>query len=83
MNAGMLWFDNSNTTLAQKIQKAAAYYEKKYGRKPELCLVTSGMTLPDTGVGEGMPITVRSSKFVLPGHLWLGIEEMPEQVNGE
>jgi len=77
MTSGMLWFDNSNTTLAQKIQKAAAYYEKKYGRKPDLCLVHPSMFLPDTGVGEGMSLTVRPYRPVLPGHIWIGIEEMP------
>lgn len=77
MHTGMLWFDNSKSTLAQKIQKAVDYYETKYGRRPDLCLVNPGILLPDSGVGEGMPLTVRPSKFVLPGHLWLGIEEMP------
>jgi len=77
MNTGMFWFDNSSTNLAQKIQKAVDYYEQKYGHKPDLCLVNLAVTLPDSGVGGGMAITVRPSKYVLPGHLWIGIEEMP------
>ena len=39
MNVGLLWFDNSSLPLAQKVQKAADYYCKKYGRQPDMCLV--------------------------------------------
>ena len=35
MHTGMLWFDNSQLTLNAKIQKAMAYYHKKYGRTPD------------------------------------------------
>lgn len=86
MHTGMLWFDNSNIALVQKIQKAVDYYEKKYGRTPDLCLVhpstlapgaSTGVILPDSGVGEGMPLTVRPYRPVLPGHIWIGIEDMP------
>ena len=34
MHTGMLWFDNSQSTLPVKIQKAVEYYHKKYGRNP-------------------------------------------------
>jgi hypothetical protein len=83
MHTGMLWFDNSQSTLAQKIKKAVEYYLKKYGRQPNLCLIPPSMTLPDSDVREGMPLTVRPSKFVLPGHLWIGIEEMPTKADGD
>ncbi len=34
---GMLWFDNDpKRSLEEKVEFAAAYYEKKYGRKPTL-----------------------------------------------
>ena len=32
MHTGMLWFDSTQTTLDNKIKKAAEYYQKKYGR---------------------------------------------------
>ena len=40
MNTGMLWFDNDpKTALTAKIERAVDYYHKKYGHKPNLCLI--------------------------------------------
>ena len=81
MHTGMLWFDNSQTTLSLKIAKATEYYRKKYGRVPDLCLVHPSM-LKDARVDEGKPalsategITVRPYRPVLPGHIWIGVED--------
>lgn len=81
MTTGMLWFDNTNTPLAQKVAKAAAYYLKKYGRAPELCLVNPKVTIDNDTVNgsSGGTITIRQSNIVLPGHLWIGVEEMPTE----
>jgi len=73
MHTGMLWFDNSQTELDTKIQKAVDYYHKKYGRPPDLCLVHPNM-LKDTVLNEEK-ITVRPYRPVLPGHIWIGIED--------
>ena len=73
MHTGMLWFDNSQTELDTKIQKAVDYYHKKYGRTPDLCLVHPNM-LKDTVLNEEK-ITVRPYRPVLPGHIWIGIED--------
>ena len=73
MHTGMLWFDDSKTTLKIKIQKATEYYRKKYGRVPDLCLVHPSM-LKDTNVEEEK-ITVRPYRPVLPGHIWIGVED--------
>ena len=74
MNAGMLWFDNDpKTALAAKIEKAVDYYRHKYGRDPNLCLIHPSMMekeQPETG-----KVTVRPYRPVLPGHLWIGVEE--------
>lgn len=72
MHTGMLWFDNSQTALTAKIRKAVDYYQKKYGRMPDLILVHPSM-LKDANV-EGV-ITVRPYRPVLPGQLWIGIED--------
>ena len=78
MHKGMLWFDNSSAALNVKIRKATEYYQKKYGRKPDLCLVNPQLFSSGNGSPGAEPgITVRPSKFVLPDHLWLGIEEKP------
>ena len=73
MHTGMLWFDDSQITLNMKIQNAMEYYRKKYGRIPDLCLVHPNM-LKDTKL-EDDGITVRPYRPVLPGHIWIGIED--------
>lgn len=73
MKTGLLFFDNDpKTTLAEKIDRAANLYKVKYGLDPTLCLVNPKALTP----GMEMPaITVRPYRIVLPGHLWVGIEE--------
>lgn len=74
MRTGMLWYDgDAHADLQTKIQRAAAYYEKKYGRMPTLCFVHPSM-LPEEPARSGA-IELRSSKQVLPNHLWLGVPE--------
>jgi hypothetical protein len=44
MNIGMLWFDNDpKVNLDTKIERAAVYYAKKYGKNPTLCFVHPSM----------------------------------------
>ena len=82
MHTGMLWFDNSQTALNIKIQKAVDYYHKKYGRTPDLCLVHPSMLeaqeknqrTVETPVSVNK-LTVRPYRPVLPGHIWIGIED--------
>jgi hypothetical protein len=73
MHTGMLWFDDSQTALALKIQKAVDYYQKKYGHQPDLCLVHPAM-LKDIKLAEDK-VTVRAYRPVLPGHIWVGVED--------
>lgn len=78
MHTGMLWFDNSQTALNIKIQKAVEYYHKKYGRTPDLCLVHPSMLEAqekNQRTGEVNKLTVRPYRPVLPGHIWIGIED--------
>ena len=74
MNAGMLWFDNDpKTALTAKIERAVDYYRHKYGRDPNLCLIHPKALEKEKP--ENGKITVRPYRPVLPGHLWIGIEE--------
>jgi hypothetical protein len=73
MHTGMLWFDNSTTTLSVKIQKAVDYYQKKYNRTPDLVLVHPSMLVGN--VHLSLTMNVRPYKAVLPGHIWIGIED--------
>ena len=79
MNTGMLWFDNDpKTALTAKIERAVDYYHKKYGRKPNLCLIhPTALENPGEKAKKGKAngITVRPYRPVLPGHLWIGVEE--------
>jgi hypothetical protein len=72
----MLWFDNDpHATLDAKIRKAADYYKQKYGRLPDLCLVHPNMLDGRKSSSKDADITVRSYRPVLPGHIWLGVED--------
>lgn len=71
MDEFMLWFDNDpKTTLSAKIIRAVQYYTEKYGRVPNLCLIHPAGAQGDIG-----GIRVRPYRPVLPGHLWIGIEQ--------
>jgi len=72
MKTGMLWFDNDpKTDLETKINKAARYYQNKYGQIPNLCFVHPSMLGKQNKTLQGLDI--RTSSKVLPNHLWLGI----------
>lgn len=73
MKVGMMWYDGGSDGLAQRVHRAATYYEEKYGGRPNVCFVhPSGA---EGGDVDGLQaIRVRSSELVLPGHLWVGIE---------
>lgn len=71
MREGMLWFDNSDQReLKAKIERAAQYYQTKYGTRPTLCFVHPTMLLDGPSNVDGMEI--RSTNSVLPNHFWLG-----------
>jgi hypothetical protein len=74
MREGMLWFDNSDQReLSAKIERAARYYQTKYGTWPTLCFVNPSMLL---GGATGITgIEVRATNSVLPNHFWLGTAE--------
>jgi hypothetical protein len=86
MLTGMLWFDNSKTALTEKIQKAVDYYRKKYGRQPDLVLVHPSMMPVDQTLQAGSfqfyGLNVRPYRPVLPGHIWIGIEQKEPVDNG-
>lgn len=71
MTTGMLWFDNSKLPLEDKIKKAATYYEKKYGTKPEICMVH-----PKMGEANVEGLEILPYRPVLPGHLWIGMKDV-------
>jgi len=89
MNIGMMWFnDNPKIPLATKVLEAAEYYQTKYGQKPDLCLVSPAMyeQIQKKSVegrsnelveGKQGKIIIRALRSILPGHLWIGVDEKP------
>ncbi len=92
MNVGMLWFDNDpKAEFSTKIERAARYYQNKYGRSPNLCFVHPSMLPANPSVKEVEPtreeahsssirsagVEVRPAKTVLPNHFWIGINSSP------
>ena len=70
----MMWFDNDKkTSLAIKVKTAAAYYHKKYGKNPDLCIVNPKM-MPEKSPETGK-IIIRPYLPILPDHLWFGIDD--------
>jgi hypothetical protein len=74
MKTGMLWFDNDpKTDLIGKIDRAARYYQTKYGCRPDLCFVHPSMLASEKIKAAG--VEVRPNRQVLPNHLWIGVNE--------
>ena len=71
MNVGMLWLDTDKSrSLDEKVLRAIEYYQDKYGRLPELCLVNSRVIAEAKSVGQ---VKVEAARTVLPDHFWLGM----------
>ncbi len=79
MDVGMLWLDDDRKRpFAEKVRRAAEYYENKYGRFPTTCMVHCDMSAHlDMGAKEKSvdKITILPTLTVLPHHFWLGIVE--------
>lgn len=76
MDVGMMWFNDSpKTPLATKVAEAAEYYRTKYGQTPNLCLVHPSI-YEQVKLEDGPTITIRSARYILPGHMWIGREEV-------
>lgn len=80
MNTGLLWYDNSATSLASKLQRAVERYRARFHTDPNTVYLHEdadpyAIQPPATCAG----LTVRTSTRILRHHLWLGVEE-PEFV---
>lgn len=73
MDIGMLWFDDSQSPLGDKVRQAVAYYTQKYGHGPTHCLVNP-KTL-NGGKGNISGVVVREANNVMPNHYWIGTDE--------
>ena len=73
MKIGMLWLDTDrNRSLDEKVQRAADYYQDKYGILPELCLVNTLQIESEKTLGA---IKIQPARTVLKDHFWLGMAQ--------
>ncbi len=78
MHVGMLWFDNDNKSgLNNRVERAAEYFQHKYGKTPNLCYVHPSMLAPaeektDSALNTH-GVQVRPLSTVLPNHFWIGV----------
>lgn len=77
MHKGIFWYERDPKMIRQMIANAIEHYRKKYGRKPELCLTNPSMSLPDGDQAGIEGIVIKTFSGVPPGHIWIGVEEMP------
>jgi hypothetical protein len=80
MKTGLLWYDNDPMReLVEKVKRAAAHYERKFGRAPTLCLVhpshVNGKKDAADGPTSAGDVEIRVGRSVLPNHFWLGVPE--------
>lgn len=78
--AGMMWFDgNPKKPLAAKVEEAAEFFRNKYHKTPDACMVNRAMLTESEIrlliIKGGKTITIRAHRSILPGNLWIGVEE--------
>ncbi len=81
MEIGMLWYDDSPVGLKDRVERAADYYNEKYGRQPNLCFVHPDMLKTEEGKAKG--VVIRKGKGIMPGHFWIGVDESQIKKNGD
>lgn len=74
MEWGLMWYDDTaNRPLEDKVTRAAAHYERKYGQPPTLCFVNPSAKNGTDQVGS---VTVETLKAIRPNCLWIGVGEV-------
>jgi hypothetical protein len=74
MKVGLLWYDDDpGRSLEDKVRRAAAHYERKYGHAPDLCFVHPGAFNGKARKIGG--VEIRPGRSVLPHHFWVGVAD--------
>jgi hypothetical protein len=86
---GMLWFDDDkHKKLEDKVLRAAAYYERKYGQAPNLCFVHpsifngNGKRGKQDAIKKAAGVEIRPDRSILLDHFWLGVAEERVRAGG-
>jgi hypothetical protein len=74
MKIGLLFYDDDpKAQIEEKVRRAAARYQEKYGHAATACYVHPSMLSAGDCVMSG--VEVYGQRSVLPNHLWLGVGE--------
>lgn len=77
MQEGLLWYDaDPNRGLGDKVARAAARYQTKFGRRPNVCYVH--VSLLEAGLEEMDGVRLVARRNVLKHHFWIGVAETTE-----
>jgi hypothetical protein len=72
----LLWFDDDpGRSIEDKVLRAAAHYERKYGQPPNLCFVHPSAFEGNEKTGKAGGVEIRSGRSVLKHHLWIGVAD--------
>lgn len=69
----LVLIEDSRLSVEQRVLWAAGRYQRKYGRKPTLCLLHPSLLNGKRKRVAGLKLEPRKS--VLPNYLWVGIAE--------
>lgn len=74
MEIGMLWYDNApERSVEEKVLRAAAHYEAKYGERPTHCEIWLAKDIAEEPFDvDG--IQVHPTGCLMPNHFWIGVE---------
>ncbi len=74
---GLLWYDGDpKSPLTSKVERAAARYLAKFGRRPNACFVHAASLEREI---DWQGIRVAGAPNVLPNHFWVGVADTPSQ----
>lgn len=73
--SGMFWFDNQKKrSIVDRVRGAIAGYRNKFGRMPEVCLV-SQTQFSELKITEVEGVQVRAYRWCLANHFIVGIDD--------
>jgi hypothetical protein len=77
---GLLWFDSSDRSLAEKVTQAAVRYQQKFGHRPTYCYVNEVDF--DGEPQEVNGIQLKGAANVLRHHFLVGVNGNGQQADG-
>ena len=73
MRTGMLWFDESKESLAERIVRAAAFYREKYGKEPTHCYTNPATDGVEERMIDGLKIC--PEKTIMQNYFLIGVAD--------